>query len=326
MKHFILLSFVLFLFKNSFSQNLIQNGSFENYTNPIDCAAGGFDNNGVGIPVPHVLDHWYNYNSPDYFNSTCFGWYNVPNSYFGYCSAKNGNAYVGISVYQGITSEYKEYFYQQLQTPLISGKIYCLSFYLSRADRKEYSIKQIGAYFSNTLPTLTSFSYINAIPQVENQGGIISDTTQWMEIQGCFTANGGEQYITIGNFHTNTNTDTLYTIPNNPIPNDSPYSYYYVDNILLYDQSTVGFNELSNGASIEVYPNPANDIVNFQFSDANTKRKIELYNTIGELVLTEDASTQNSSLKTHHLQSGVYSYNILVGEKTIKTDKIVIIK
>ena len=35
-------------------------------------------------------------------------------------------------------------------------------------------------------------------------------------------------------------------------------------------------------------------------------------------------NTQNSSLKTHHLQNSIYFYSILVGEKTIKTDKIVI--
>jgi len=74
----LLLIIALFLIKNNVAQNLISNGSFENYTNPIDCAAGGFDNNGVGIPVPHVLNNWYNFNSPDYFNSVCgIGGYNV---------------------------------------------------------------------------------------------------------------------------------------------------------------------------------------------------------------------------------------------------------
>jgi len=324
----LLIVICLFLFKNIYSQNLIQNGSFENYTNPIDCAAGGFDNNGVGIPVPHVLNNWYNFNSPDYFNSLCgAGGYSVPDSYFGYSSAKHGSAFVGISLHQGDGTEYKEYFYQQLTTPLQAGKIYCLSFWITRADKLPDAVKQIGAYFSNTLPTLISGAYISATPQVENQGGIITDTIQWVQIQGCFTAQGGEQYVTFGNFHNNLNTDTLHVPSGDPlISMGSNFSYYYFDDILLYDQSTVGFNELNNGTSINVFPNPAYDVINFKFLDANAKRKIELFNTIGELVLSEDAITQNSSLKTHHLQSGIYFYSILVGEKTIKTDKIVIIK
>lgn len=64
-----------------------------------------------------------------------------------------------------------------------------------------------------------------------------SDTTQWTQIQGCFTANGGEQYITIGNFNYNVNTDTLYVGTNNPDPNYTnplyDYSYYYIDDVSL---------------------------------------------------------------------------------------------
>jgi hypothetical protein len=316
------LAVISFLFNNTHSQNLIQNGSFEISTNN-DCY-GSFDHH--IFPNPHILDNWYNFNSADYFNSGCgAGGYSVPNSIFGYCNSKEGNAFAGIAKLP-ITAGNSEYVYQHLINPLQSGKIYCLSFYVSKADRKEYALKNIGAYFSISTPTMATGTCINSIPQIINQNGFITDTVSWIQIQGCFTANGGEQYITIGNFDSNGITDTLFTGTNNPIPSDPPYAYYYIDDILLYDQSTVGFNELSNGASVNVFPNPATDVVNFQSSNANRKRKIELYNTIGELVLTEDAPTQNSSLKTHHLQSGVYFYHILVGEKTIKTDKIVIIK
>jgi hypothetical protein len=91
----------LLLFNNFlFSQNLIQNGSFENYTN-IDCTYGGFDNG--NSPYNHVMDNWYGYNSPDYFNTICnLGWFNVPNNIFGYSFAKLNNAYVG---YFGFSSK-----------------------------------------------------------------------------------------------------------------------------------------------------------------------------------------------------------------------------
>ena len=268
---------------------------------------------------------WGGYQTPDYYVAACpHNYASVPVNHVGFNYSKEGNAYVGLGPYQR-DSEVKEYIYQHLNQPLQAGKVYCLSFYVNRSERTEYAVKHIGAYFSSSLPSTVGNMYINANPQVVSNVFVV-DTIQWIEIQGCFTANGGEQYITIGNFNSNSNTDTLNIGTNNPVAGWSPSSYYYIDDITLIDQSTVGFNQLSNGASLNVFPNPANNIVNFQFSDANTKRKIELYNTIGELVLIEDASTQNSSLKTHHLQSGVYSYNILVGEKTIKTDKIVIIK
>jgi hypothetical protein len=313
-----------FLFKNSFCQNLIQNGSFENISN-VDCNGGFY--NGT-LPNAHVLDYWYQYNSPDYFSPMCgAGGYSVPNSWFGYSQAKNGSAFVGFIGYAGIGTEAKEYLYQQLPVPLVSGKTYLLNFYVSLADASNGAIKNIGAYFCPTLPSLTGFSYINVIPQIENQNGYITDTLNWQQIQGLYNALGGEQYVIFGNFNSNANTDTIKVNTNSSNTTSYPrYSYYYIDDITLVGQSSVGINELSNEGTVNVYPNPANDIVNFQFSDANTKRKIELYNTIGELFLKEDAPTQNSSLKTHHLQSGVYFYHILVGEKIIKTDKIVIIK
>ncbi len=217
--------------------------------------------------------------------------------------------------------------YQQLSVPLVSGKIYKLSFYVTLADASNGAIKNIGAYFCSTLPSLTGFSYINVVPQIVNQNGFLTDTLNWVEIQGLFQAVGGEQYVIFGNFNSNANTDTIKVNTNSTNTTAYPrLAYYYIDDITLIDQSTVGFNELSNGASIEVYPNPANEVINFKFSDANSKRKIELYNAIGELVLSEDASTQNLSLKTHHLQSGVYFYYIILNDYILKKDKLIIIK
>jgi hypothetical protein len=95
-------------------------------------------------------------------------------------------------------------------------------------------------------------------------GGFISDTTQWTEIQGCFTANGGEQYITIGNFTSNFNTDTLNTNSTNLVSGREGVSYYYIDDVTLIDQSTVGINELDEENNFEIYPNPTNSILNIK--------------------------------------------------------------
>ena len=236
---YILVLLLGFGYYNSNSQNLIANGSFENYTSPIDCGAGGFANYST-FPVNHVVDNWDGYQSPDYFNSFCNpGGFNVPYSYFGYSNAKNGSAYAGLVVYAKGGYD-KEYVYQQLTQPLQSGKVYCLSFYVNRADRFTYAIKNIGALFTNNLQTTTNIYEINAIPQIQNLSNIITDTTNWTQIQGCFTANGGEQYITIGNFTTNYNTDTLNTNSTNLAPGRETTSYYYIDDITLIDQSTVG--------------------------------------------------------------------------------------
>lgn len=284
------------------------------------------------------MDNWYGVASPDYFNSICINGplptqygYDVPANVFGYSNSKQGNAYVGISVYQGINSEYKEYIYQQLQNPLQAGKVYCLSFWVSRADRNQYAIKQIGAYFRNSLPTLVSGSYINGNPQVVNQNGFITDTIGWQQIQGCFTAQGGEQYVIFGNFNSNTNTDTLYAGTNNPDPNYPGvlYSYYYIDDINLVEDNSTNVNELSFNGHFNLHPNPNNGYMILDYNLGNyANAKFNLFDITGKLVQTKNITSNEGSLfiNEQNLDNGIYFYSILVGEKTIKTDKVVIIK
>lgn len=318
-----LLIVFLFLFKNFYSQNLIQNPSFENSTG-IDCIYGGFDNYNA-TPAYHVLNNWYGYFTPDYFSSVCTNTHTgIPTNFFGYSNAKNGNAYIGFAFYQK-GDESKEYVYQQLSSPLIAGKTYCINFFVSRGSRSTYAIKNIEVLFSNTLINLSN-GYIQSNPQIIKQVNFVTDTTIWTQIQGCFIANGGEEYLMIGNFNSNTNTDTLFVGTTNPIPFYGDFSYYYIDDITLIDQSTVGVNELDNENSFEVYPNPASDLINFQFSNTIEKRKIELYDAIGNLVLSINASSNNLFVTTNNLPNGVYFYSILIKDKVIKTDKIVIIK
>jgi hypothetical protein len=315
----------LFLFKNNNGQNLIQNNSFEIYDS-IDCGGGGFDNYSM-IGNPHVIDNWYGYFTPDYFNAVCNpGGFNVPNSYFGYSNAKTGNAFIGIGLYEK-NNDKKEYIYQQLLQPLQAGKIYCLSFFVTRIERTEYAIKQIGAYFSTSLPNLVSSMYINAAPQIVNQNGFITDTTQWIEIQGCFTSTGGEQYIVIGNFNTNTNTDTLNLGTNNPIPSWSPTAYYYIDDITLIDQTTVGVNELDKENSFEIYPNPNNGLMQFNYS-ITKKAEFVITDITGRTISSYilDEAQKNTTIKETALNAGIYFYSVRQNNVILKLDKFVIIK
>jgi hypothetical protein len=319
MSRLVFLSFMLFYFvAKQQAQNLIQNGSFENYTN-IDCTYGGFDNGNP--PNNHVLDNWYGYQTPDYYNAICnaLGWFNAPDNYFGFNQTKNGNAYAGLVVYARGGYD-KEYIYQQLSQPLQSGQVYCLSFYVNRADRFTYAIKNIGALFTNSLPSTSNIFEINAIPQVVHTGGFISDTTQWTEIQGCFTANGGEQYITIGNFTSNFNTDTLNTNSTNLVSGREGVSYYYIDDVTLIDQSTVGINELDEENNFEIYPNPTNSILNIKSNNQQLQNAtIEIKNSLGQLVYFDVYAHQ---IKISDLPTGIY-FITLNHKETKRTIKFV---
>jgi hypothetical protein len=317
----LLITFV-FLFNNTLTcQNLIRNGSFENYHTPINWNSWGGDFIGYYTwPPDTVMIDWKQYSSPDFFITACTHTYSgVPKNVVGYGYSKEGYNHVGFIAYvRG--SNIKEYIYQQLSQPLQAGKIYCLSFFVSKADGIPYAIKSIGASFSNSTHSLVNGYQINTTPQVVNTGSFISDTTQWIEIQGCFTANGNEQYITIGNFTTNANTDTLNVGTNNPVTNGETESYYYLDDITLIDQSTVGVNELGNENSFEVYPNPANDVLNIKVGTIKENTKIKIADVIGRTILITESKSQ---LDISFLEKGIYFVTIQQEGKTLGTKKII---
>ena len=315
----LLITTSVFLFNNSHSQNLIQNSSFENSTN-VDCYGGFYDGT---LPNAHTLVDWYQFNSPDYFSSSCGpGGYSVPNSLFGYSAAKQGSAFVGFGGYAGIGNENKEYLYQQLATPLVNGKTYLLSFYVTLADASNGAIKNIGAFFCSSLPTLTSFSYINVTPQIENQSGFITDTLNWVQIQGLYNALGGEQYVIFGNFNSNANTDTIKVNTTSTLTTSYPrLSYYYIDDITLIDQANVGINETLIVNDFEVYPNPTTSVLNI--SDKKNQYKnsiIEIKNTLGQVVLTVPFINQ---INLSDLSAGIYfvTFQNKENRKTIKIIK-----
>jgi gliding motility-associated-like protein len=282
--HIYCLFFVLISFAYR-GQNLIQNGSFENH--------GTLSCNGA-----FIVNNWGASNSPDYYNAACpFPGYGIPKNYFGYQTAKNGNAYAGMVVYQITPNEYKEYVTQQLALPLDTGKTYCLSFFVSRSERVGYAIKNIGAFFSSFQPVISgSLSCLYATAQVENNSGYITDTIGWTEVSGYFTAIGGEQYITIGNFHSNQNTDTTWGgTNNNPFPGDPGTAYYYIDSVTLY-QCTPPPDTTKPEPPFFI-PNvftPNGDSINDTWRVTLPKgailNEVEIYNRWGNLIYRPDRS------------------------------------
>ena len=72
--------------------------------------------------------------------------------------------------------------------------------------------------------------------------------------------------------------------------------------------SCVGINEISGQAGgISVYPNPANSVLNLDFSTFNNEAvQVEITNTVGQVVLSATVSSQYTSLNIQHLNAGLY--------------------
>src|SRR5690606_25284889 len=148
----------------------------------------------------------------------------VPYNFDGYQQPHSGNGYAGIHVYNDNQYNYREYVQTSLQTPLIAGETYWVSFYVSLVDNYDFAVNNIGAYLSETpISSGVNQNFNCCSPQV-NTSEIINSSTEWTLISGCFTALGNEQFITIGNFNNNENITAI----DNPASNSASYVNIYV--------------------------------------------------------------------------------------------------
>ena len=135
---------------------------------------------------------------------------------------------------------YKDFIQGRLTKKLTAGKSYCVSFYVNLEEWSNNAIKDIGAYLDDgTIDTMAPCGppRNSIIPQVVNTGGVLSDTMRWVKIEGSFTANGKEKFITIGNFRDKAHT-TYAPIPLNNYNGGLHYSYYLIDDVSVVESGT----------------------------------------------------------------------------------------
>lgn len=291
--------------------NLVPNGSFEEYYN---CPGGG--------NLQLWAKNWYAPNfalgdSPDYFHVCATNpQVGVPQNNRGYQIPKTGNAYAGF--YARGNNDGREYLQVELTKPLQVGKKYAVQFYLNLPDGVAFSVWNIGMYLSNTAissPLINNY-VLNVTPQILNEEGNFLNWTDWTEVQGEYTAQGGEKFITIGNFYTEVNTDTLF-IPglNQFNPN---ITYVYLDDV-----------SITEILCEPVFPNvftPNDDGMNENWQpklclDDDGQVNITIYNRWGKKVfesINNDTYWDGRTTSGNNCPEGTYYYIITTTKETYK--------
>jgi OOP family OmpA-OmpF porin len=219
--------FIFYVSFDFYSQNLVNNPSFEEY---IDCPND--------VSQIELAYHWFNANefgTAEYYNACateiCC---DVPCSSlcdFMFQYAKTGNAYAGISVYNPDFEGGKEYVLQRLNNKLKLNKCYYFSMFINSMNWSNYGINKMGVSFTDTNQfIIDSNDRIELTPQIFSEN-IVADTLNWFQVFGTFISNGTEQYLTIGNFFVNSELDTLFF--NNLSLNSN--TYYLIDDVVLLE-------------------------------------------------------------------------------------------
>ncbi|SHG45418.1 Por secretion system C-terminal sorting domain-containing protein [Flavobacterium fluvii] len=77
-----------------------------------------------------------------------------------------------------------------------------------------------------------------------------------------------------------------------------------------FTAGTLSTDSFEKSDLVKAYPNPTNDIVTVSLPDAAVVEKIAVYNSLGQLMLTEAKST----VSLQHLAKGTYYLTIYTSE------------
>ena len=303
----------------SFGQNLVPNGSFEQYDTCM--MNSGTVYRAVG---------WENiiYDA-EYYNSCANGnepTYGVPQNDYGYQMAEDGDAYIEMQVYQaGIHPNGSEAVGRQLSQPLVVGQRYYCSFYVSAVDSGDWVfVNKIGMKFS-TVNLGCAWCLMPGNPSLINNSAaiysnnIITDKINWTKISGWYIADSAYDYMMIGNFFDALHTDTLN-------PTNSSGSVYYFDNVYVGIDSVNrdGIPNIYNNDEIRIYPNPANESLTISSKDDSIEY-LELYSILGKLIYAESVERKNEiNISVSNIIQGLYFMKVLT-TKNYTVQKIQII-
>lgn len=309
-------TFVLCTHLSFSQQNLVPNPSFEDtlygpvYTGEV-WKANQWNNCGGN----NTADFFYN--SP---SAITVG---VPNNYFGNQYPATGNGYCGFYCYQGQSGNYREYIFAPLTSPMTIGQKYFVRFKVSRSDdTTEFmaSSNKVGARFSvnpcsfidSVLPD--NFAHVFTTT-------IITDKTDWTVVSNSFIADSAYQYIRLGNFFDDANTNIIGTY----------YSYYYIDDICVSSDSLtclqeMGINNYSFFDEITMFPNPFSGQTTLRTAKQLTNATLTINNCFGEIgKQIKNINGQTVVLNRDNLRSGLYYAQLTQDNQIIATIKLVII-
>ena len=190
------------------AQNLVRNGSFEEYT---ECPPSfGYWANVVGWISPYTQ-------SADYYNACASGIVcSVPLNYGGFQYPAGGDAYMGIITYSTAIL-YREVIATELTEALQPGVPTFVSYKVSSGggganinNTPTWAAKGPGANFFMQLPETSQpwlfsgwASYLFPNYAVIDMPGVLNDTVNWVTVSGAFVPDSAYTWLAIANYFEN---------------------------------------------------------------------------------------------------------------------------
>lgn len=205
-------------------ENLVENPSFEQMEGKIK--KNGAISVAIGWMSPTLA-------AADLFSDKVKEGYGTPTSVVGMEAPLDGGNYAGIRTFSYGDKEPRNYISAKLRMPLTKDALYCVTFYVSLAEASKYASNNIGLNFSKKQYNIDeNKSIITPTHIMHKDNPVFNAYFGWDEICGVYRAEGGEKFITIGNFHANGETKNERLKGTKDFTGPSVVSsYYFIDNV-----------------------------------------------------------------------------------------------
>jgi OmpA-OmpF porin, OOP family len=207
--------------------NLVVNGSFEDYTGRVK-KEGSIDMSNGWASATGV--------KADFFAPSKEGIVNTPDNIYGSEAPKDGDCYAGIVAYSYGDKIPRSYLITRLSETLKKGKKYCVSYNVSLAEGSKYAVNQMGMLFSKSEFESDSKAILQEDAQVKSDK-IFNAVFGWHQICGVFIAQGGEKFLTLGNFNPTLDIKNEKNKLEKGSSKVTPMiaAYYYIDDVIVYE-------------------------------------------------------------------------------------------
>lgn len=227
MKEIVIIAICIGSFLVGQTQNLVENGNFETKS----YCPGNFNQQQL-----NTIAGWWQATdgTPDYFHS-CSQKVGVPKNVFGEENASSGEGYAGLVTYSmGSTRNYREYLQTKLTRPLTAGEMVCIEMKISAADFCYYVTDGVGLLLSKEKVSSNSQTTLTMKATMSNPRFNMLDEAQgWMLLSDVYKAEGGEQYLTIGNFRIDKDLKIIKRTEDMGAKGNSTWAYIYIDDVVV---------------------------------------------------------------------------------------------
>lgn len=214
--------------------NLVENGSFEIIKGKVK-----------GLGCLEASDDWKNVTTAKadlFVKENKLPILLTSGNTYGKEDPKEGDNYAGLVVYSPKDKIARNYITSPLAQPMLKGKKYCVSMYISLAEGSKFATNNLGINFHKKQPKQEdNKTIVEKTAILHHQSKIMNATYGWEKVCGTYMAEGGEEFITIGNFTATDKTKTEKAIKIKDYKGVlSDIAYYFVDDIsvIMVDQKS----------------------------------------------------------------------------------------